>query len=180
MKHLEDYVQLLAFIWSTFCTVLSTHGRLTRSSGFSFLSWAWGSEPWRLRRAAASTAPCRSSCPPMNPGRTPLAPAQQGFPWLPPLRFLSAHWLQYLKRKIKHLEDASLFKLCLTFPTTICSTGSFSINVGSKYAIEFMTILKQILRKWERNKTIWGNKKLHFFKKGTCSFLRHIPGNPWK
>lgn len=163
MKHLEDYVQLLAFILSTFCTVLSTHGRLTRSSGFSFLSWAWGSELWRLRRAAASTAPCRSSCPPINRGKTRLAPAQQGFPWLPPLRFLSAHWFQYLKCKIKHLEDATLFMLCLTFPTTICSTGSFSINVGSKYAIEFMTILKQILRKRERNKTIWGNKKLHFF-----------------
>lgn len=158
-------MQLLEFILSTFCTVLSTHGRLTRSSGFSFLSWAWGSEPWRQHRAAASTAPCHSSCLPMNLGRTPFAPAQQGFPWLPPLHFLSAHCFQYLKRKIKHLEDASLFTHCLTFPTTICSPRSFSINVGSKYAIEFTTILKQILSKWEKIKTIWAIKNCNFLKK---------------
>ena len=163
VKHLEDCTQLLEFILSTFCTGLSTHGRLTRSSGFSFLSWAWGSEPWRQHRAAASTAPCHFSCLPMNLGRTPFAPAQQGLPWLPPLHFLSAHCFQYLKRKIKHLEDASLFMHCLTFPTTICSPRSFSINVGSEYAIEFMTILKQILSKLGENQNNLSNKKLQLF-----------------
>lgn len=136
-KCLEDY---LCKGRNVLCLIFTSRSQpfrdsvLTQSSDFSVHSWAWRSEPSRLRRAAASTAPCHSLSFLTNL-KTTLAPAQRGFPCLLPHRFVSAHKFQHLKRKVSHLWY-QLFVLSFFFfsPTTICSRERSSISVVTKYA----------------------------------------------